>query len=270
LIWTATKTENAEQIKYPEHELNAVNSNGKTTQLAWMSPAGPSTQEQPQHPTSSSWEDGVNEGPITYHAKFAAPHSSSEGEVEVARSEHERFMEIKRQLLVSLAAQAERDQRVAQLTDELALKSSLLEQAEANAAETAKRAGLELPEHVDRPLMQTSIMAKQSDSVDTQAQPEESESSPLSRDKQFGQYGKKLANVRAKLEATETELDAIRLRLTDTEKGWTESKAEADTLRSQISTDEDRVMRRLTERMRAMIEAEMSSLRRKEKSRESI
>jgi hypothetical protein len=270
LIWTATKTENTEHIKYPGHELNAVNPNEMTTQLAWKSSAGSPTQGQPQHSTSSPWEDDVNEGPIKYHAKFAAPHSSSEGDGEVARLEHERFMELKRQLLVSLAAQTERDQRIAQLTDELALKSSQLELAEANAAETAKRAGPEPREHADGPLMQSS-MVKQSDPVDKQAKPGEF---PLSRDQQIGQYGKKLANVRAKLEAKETELEAIRVRLTDAEKGWTKSKEEADTLRAQIaaglvSTDEDRVMRRLTERMRAMMEVEMASLRRKEK-RESI
>ena len=219
--------------------------------------------------TLSSWEEDVNEGPTKYHVKFAVPHPSSEGEV--ARLEHEqRFRELKRQLLVSLAAQTERDQRIAQLTDELALKSSLLEQAEANAAETAKRAGMELCEHLDRPLMQIS-MVKQSDQVDMPAKLEEM---PLSRNQQIGQYGKKLANMRAKPEAKEPELEAIRLRLTDAEKGWTESKAEADTLRAQIaaglgSTDEDRVMRRLTERMRGMMEVEMASLRRKEK-RESI
>ena len=131
----------------------------------------------------------------------------------------------------------------------------------------AKRAGLEPPEHVDGPLMQIS-MAKQSDLMDTQAKPEEL---PRSRDQQYGQYGKHFANVGAKHEVKETELKAIRLlRLTDTEKGWNESKAEADTLRAQISTDEGRVVCRLTERMRSMIEVEMLSLRRKEKSRESI
>jgi hypothetical protein len=271
LIQTATETENTEHVKYPGHEqLNAVNPNETAIQLAWKSSAGSPTQEQPQHSTSSSWEEYVSEGPTKHRAKFAAPHSSSEGEGEVARLDHERFMELKRQLLASLAAQTERDQRIAQLTNELALKSSLLEQAEANAAETAKRAGLEQHEHLDQPLTQTS-MVKQSDQVGMQVKPGEF---PLSRDQQIGQYGKKLANVRAKLEAKESELEAIRLRLTDAEKGWTKSKAEADTLRAQIaaglvSTDEDRVMRRLTERMRAMMEIEMASLRRKEK-RESI
>ncbi|KAI0280043.1 hypothetical protein BGY98DRAFT_1141375 [Russula aff. rugulosa BPL654] len=56
---------------------------------------------------------------------------------------------------------------------------------------------------------------------------------------------------------------------------WTKSKAEADVLRAQIaaglvSMDEDRVVGRLTEGMRAMIEAEMGSLQRNEKSSESV
>jgi len=46
----------------------------------------------------------------------------------------------------------------------------------------------------------------------------------LSRDQQIGemgQYKKELANVRAKLKAKESELDAAHLRLADAEKGWT-------------------------------------------------
>jgi hypothetical protein len=58
------------------------------------------------------------------------------------------LIELERQLPVSerLVAKTEGDQRIAQLTDELTLKSALLEQAEANAAEEKKRAGLELRE----------------------------------------------------------------------------------------------------------------------------
>jgi hypothetical protein len=111
-------------------------------------------------------EDDVSEGSTEYHAKFAAPHSSSEGEV--AR------LELERQLSGSLATQTERDQRIAQLTDELALKSALLEQSEINAAEAAKRAGLELREHADRLLTQTSLV-KQRDAelVDMQTRLDE-------------------------------------------------------------------------------------------------
>ena len=56
-----------------------------------------------------------------------------------------------------LAAQIERDQLIALQTDELAQKSSLLKQAEANAAEEKRRAISELREHEDRLLAHTSL-----------------------------------------------------------------------------------------------------------------
>jgi len=272
-IWSRQQTENTEHIKYQEHEHNAVNPYEKTTQLAWRPSAVPLTsiQERPQYRTSFSSEDDDSESSTEHHVRFATPHSFSEGEV--AKMDHERCMDLERQLLVSLAAQTERDKRISQLTEELALKNSLLEEAEAKAAETAKRARLEPRERgEDRRPMQTGKV-KQSDAVDTQAKLEEL---PLSRsrDQQIGQYEKKLGDVRAKFEV---ELEAICLRLTDEEKkGRTKSNADADTLRAKtaaglVSTaDEDRVMRRLMERMRAMMEAEIASLRRNEKSRESV
>jgi hypothetical protein len=195
-------------------------------------------------------EDDVSKGSTEYHGKFAAPHSSSEGDVT--------RLELERQLSVLLAAQAERDQRIARLT-------ALLEQAEANAAEAAKRAGLELREHADRLLMQTSLVEQRdAELVDLQARLDES---LLSHDRQ---HEKEPADVRAKLEAKESELEAVRLRLTDAEKSLTKSKAEADILRAQTATgsvnrDEDQVTRRLMERMRA-IEAEVASKRWNEKS----
>ncbi|KAF8499887.1 hypothetical protein F5888DRAFT_1686421, partial [Russula emetica] len=83
-----------------------------------------------------------------------------------------------------------------------------------------------------------------------------------------------VAEVRAELEGKNSELEAVRLQLTDAEDGWAKSKAEADTLRAQtaaglVNTDVERVMHRLMERMRTM-EAEMSSLRGNEKSIESM
>jgi len=62
-------------------------------------------------------EDNDREGSTEYHEKFAA-HSSSEGEVT--------RLELERQLSGLLAAQTERDQRIARLTDELTLKSALM------------------------------------------------------------------------------------------------------------------------------------------------
>jgi hypothetical protein len=108
-------------------------------------------------------EDDVNEGSTEYHGKFAAPHSSSDGGVT--------RLGLERQPSVSLAAITERDQRTAQLTGELALKSALLEQAEANAAEAA-----------DRLLMQTSLVEQRdAELVDLQARLDEL---LLSRDRQ--------------------------------------------------------------------------------------
>jgi hypothetical protein len=77
--------------------------------------------------------------------RFVAPDGSSEGQVI--------RLELERQLSAVLAAQTERDQRVAQLNDELTLKSSLLEQAKAT-----KRAELEGRRHSDKLLVQTSLV----------------------------------------------------------------------------------------------------------------
>ena len=137
-----------------------------------------------------------------------------------------------------LAAQTERDNHISRLTDELALKSALLEQAEANAAEAAKRVGLGLREHVDRLLMQTSLVEQRDvERVDTQARLRDMQTKLdellLSRDQQIWNYEKELANMRAKLESKESELEAVRLQLTNAEKGWIKSKAEADRLRAQ-------------------------------------
>jgi phage-related minor tail protein len=173
-------------------------------------------------------------------------------------------LELERQPSVSLAVQTERDQRIAQLTDELALKSALLEQAEANAAEAAKRAGMELPEHADRLLTQTSLVEQRdTELVDLQAKLDEL---LLSRDRQ---HEKELADVHAKLKANRSELEAVQLRLADAEKGWTKNEAEADTIRAQtaagsVNRDEDQVTRMLMERIRGL-EAQIASRRWDEK-----
>jgi hypothetical protein len=176
-------------------------------------------------------------------------------------------LELERQLSILLAAQTERDQRIARLT-------TLLEQAEGNAAEAAKRAGLELREHADRLLTQTSLVEQRdAELVDLQARLRDMQAKLdelpvlLSRDRQ---HEKELANVHAKLEANQSELEAVRLRLADAEKGWTKSEAEADTLRAQTATgsvnrDVDQVTHMLMERMRG-IEAQLASRRWNEKS----
>jgi hypothetical protein len=57
-----------------------------------------------------------------------------------------------------------------------------------------------------------------------------------------------LVEVRAELGVSKSELEAVRLRLTDAENGWAKSKREADTLRARTtaglaSTNEDRITR---------------------------
>jgi len=179
-------------------------------------------------------------------------------------------LKLERQLSVLLAAQTERDHRIAQLTDDLVRKSAQVEQTEANAAEAAKRAGLDLREHADRLLTQTSLV-EQRDAmlVDMQAKLRYTQvrldELLLSRDHRIVRYEKELASVHTKLEAKDSELETVRLRLTDAEKGLTRSRAEADTLRAQTAAgfanrDEDQVTRRLMERMRA-IEDEVASKR---------
>ena len=205
--------------------------------------------------------DDVTEGSTEGHAKLVAavPHSSSEGEVGIL--EYEGMMRFERQLSALLTAQNERDQQITQLTAKLAVKSALLEQAEANAvkaAETANRAGQELREHADQLLTQTSLV-KQRDVELRYLQ---------------ARHEKELANMNAKLGSKESELEAIQLRLTDAEKDLIKSKAEADTLRAQTATGsvnrgEDKVTLGLMERVRAL-EGEMASKRWNEKSEDDM
>ena len=183
-----------------------------------------------------------------------------------------------------LATETVRDQHLAQLpvTEKLAPKSALFE-AGANAAEATKHAGLDPRDLVDRLLVQTSLVEqKDAELVKMQGKLDEL---VLSRDQHAlaleqaqrahaDEYETELAKVRAELEAKKSELEAIRLRLTDAEIGWAKSKTEADTLRalnttSLASTDEDRIARVVLERIQAM-EAEMASLRWSEKNFEAM
>jgi chromosome segregation ATPase len=237
-------------------------------------------------------EDGDSEGSTEHHAKLVAPDTSSSEEA--AGVEYERIADLERQLSETLAERA-------QLTDQLAQKSALLEQAEANAAEVKKRAGLEqrdLQAKLDELLLSRDQVEASAAEVKKLAGLEQRELQAkldellLYRDQALEQVQsalqkatfsaaeanersqEELAGVHAKLEARESELAAIRLRLTDAEVGWAKSKAEADTLRAGtqaaamaglVNMDVDQVMRRLMERVRS-VEAEVASLRGDEKS----
>jgi hypothetical protein len=221
-------------------------------------------------------EDDDREGSTEHHAKLVAPDASFKKEV--ARLEHERIADLERQLSETLAVKTERDQHNAQLTDQLAQKSALLKQAEANAAEAKKHAGLELRElqaKLDELMLSRDEHLRTLEQGQSVLQKATSRAADADeRSQPAWEHETELAQVRAELEEKKSELKAVRLRLMDAEDGWAKNKAEADTLRAQtavglVNTDVDRVMHRLMEHMRAM-EAEMSSLRGNEKSIESM
>jgi chromosome segregation ATPase len=175
---------------------------------------------------------------------------------EIAWSEDGRHIELERQLSETLVAKTERDRRIAQLTDELAMKSTLLEQA----AEEKKGVQRELQSKLDDLLLSRNQALEQARSA-LQNATEVNERSQ-----------QELAEVHAKLEERESELAAVRLRLTDAEVRSEKSKAEADTIRAGtqaaaglVNIEVDRVMKRLMERVQS-VEAEMASLRGNEKS----
>jgi len=148
-----------EHIKYPKSEPNAVNPNEKTTQLARKSFAGPRppSQGQPHHPAPS-----LSEAHGSSPLRDATPAASSGRPASPQITDKRNPGPNDLQLSALLTAQAERDQQITQLTAKLAVKSALLEQAEANATEAAKAAKRELREHSDQLLMQAS-QVKQSD-----------------------------------------------------------------------------------------------------------
>ena len=247
---------------------NSTTVSGRPTSLQIIHERNPGPNGRSLEPTSVNskprrvLEADVGEGSTEHDTKSAASHSSS------TSLKHERIMQLERQLSVSLAAQTERDERIARLNDELARKSALLKQAEANAEEAAGCAGPELREHADDRQL---VKQREAELVDVQARLDEL---ALFCDQQAGQYEKELTNVRAQLESKESELEAVRLRLVDAEKGLAESKKEADALRAQTATgsvnrEDDQVTRRLMERVR-VIEAEMASKRWDEKNFESM
>jgi hypothetical protein len=218
-----------------------------------------------------SEEGHDSESPTEHLAKLIAPGTSSEEEV--VWLELERLVELQQQLFATFVGQAERDRRIAQLAHQLGQKSTLLEQAEANLLEATKRAGLEqreLQAKLDELLRSRDQALEQAQSALQNATLRAAEANERSQ--------RELAEVHAKLEARESELVAVHLRLAYAEDGLAKSKAEADTPRHGAGTqaaaglvdmDVDQVMWRLMERMRVM-EAELSSLRGNEKSIEAM
>jgi len=185
-------------------------------------------------------------------------------------SEESAQLELERQLSAALT---ERDQRVAQLTrehaDRLLAQTLLVEKKDAELVGMRAKLDESLQSRdqhtraLEQALQKATSRAAEADGRSQRA---------LER---IGQYETELAEVRAELGASKSELEAVRhLRLTDAENGSAESKTEADLLNAPttaglVSTDEDPITHGLVERIRAM-EGEMASLRLGEKSSEAM
>ena len=120
--------------------------------------------------------------------------------------------------------------------------------------EAARRAGSELREYVDDQRLMWTPLVKQRDVelVDMQTKLDEL---LLPRDQQIGQHEKEFANVCAKLEAKESELEAVCLPLADAEKDWTSLNELVVSRDRQVG----RYVKELT-RVRAKLEAKESEL----------
>jgi hypothetical protein len=191
--WIASNFENSEDIKDPGPDPNTV------------SPSERAISEEMDRAASLQTLEGSTE----YHVMFSAINAS---EIEVAGLEHEHITELQQLLSKTLAVQTEQDRRLAQLTEELALKSALLEQAETNAAETRRSAELERRENTERLLVQTSLV-KQKDAELGRLQ---------------AKYETDVAEVRAEPEAKKLKLEVVYSRPMDAENSWTKSRAEAE------------------------------------------
>jgi hypothetical protein len=213
----------------------------------------------PQSAPSSAPSASENPTSTPSRIQPLAHESDAPSGKEISRLEHGRLIELERQLSETLVAKTEQDRRIAQLTDELALKSALLEQA----AEEKKRAGLELRELKAK--LDESLLSRDYASERTQSAPQKASCAAEAKE----QTQRESTEMRAELEARRSESAAFCPRLADTENGYAKSKAEAETYRTHPATslvnfDEDRVVHRLMERMQAM-ETELASLRWNEK-----
>ena len=199
---------------------------------------------------------------------------------EVARLEHERITDLERQLSEMLAARTERDWHISQLTDQLAQKSALLEQAQANVVEAKNHARLEqreLQSNLNESMRSRDEHLRALEQAQSALQKATSRATGADeRSQPACDHETELAEVRAELEKKKSELEAVHIRLTDAENRCAKSKADADALRTGtqaaaglVNMDVDRVMRKLMERVRA-VEAEMASLQGNEKSIESM
>jgi hypothetical protein len=122
------------------------------------------------------------------------------------------------QLSAALAAQVEQDPWQ-QLTDELALKGALLEQAEANGRQSTARADIAAGAKGRRTCKQCKRSSTSCCCLATSTVRALQEATSRATDEQIRRYETELGEVHAELEAKNSKLEAVRLRSTDVENG---------------------------------------------------
>ena len=211
-----------------------------------------------------------------YRAKVAALEASAPEEL--VRVERDRLVILERQLSSMLAERAEKDRKIGELSDSLALTTTLLEQAEARAVDASKRAELledsheekvrehadlqdrhilleaALREHADRLLsLSSQLEQKDAELLNAQSQVEE-----LSASKE--QHARALDQARVALQSSSTRAEGVDMKYKESRdrsvqlegdlaemKGELEAKAneveaktsEVETLRARLADVED-------------------------------
>ncbi|KDQ63357.1 hypothetical protein JAAARDRAFT_375900 [Jaapia argillacea MUCL 33604] len=187
-----------------------------------------------------------------YRAKLSALEAASNGDV--ARLERERATELERQMYTVTSERTVQDRKIAELSDSLALQTTLLEQAEAHAADSSKRAdALEeahdrtarahaelqerhttlegsLRDHANRLLTQTSLLErKEADHLRLQSQVDEL---TQSRD----QHIRALEQTRDALEAASTRAEEVDSQYKRTTEQISQMEADLADLRGELET----------------------------------
>ncbi|KAJ7900152.1 hypothetical protein B0H14DRAFT_3080524 [Mycena olivaceomarginata] len=231
-----------------------------------------------------------------YRAKLSAFENANEAEV--VRIEKERVTDLEKRMYALMNERWEQDRKLSELSDSLALQTTLYEQAEARAADASKRAEMVEESH-ERTLQwhsgikerqnklevqPPSLEQKEVDEMSLRAQVDELIQSRDQHLRALEQARTALqasssraeeVDLRGELESRTAEVEAIRARLTDVENSWAKSREEADAFRAlttgslgelldshrDLKTDEERATRGHAEKTQAM-EAEASSLRR--------
>ncbi|KAJ7596845.1 hypothetical protein C8J56DRAFT_918475 [Mycena floridula] len=204
-----------------------------------------------------------------YRAKLAALESSNDSET--SRLERQRIIDLEREMSSLMNERWSQDRKIAELNDSVALQTTLYEQAEARAAEAAKRAemaddshdrtirlhselqqrytsvDLQFRDHADRLLSQTSLLEQsQADTARLQAQVEELELSQEQHVRAFEQARSALQAASSRAEEVDSQHQRAREQIITLEtdiaelRGELEARtAESESIRARLTDVEN-------------------------------